>query len=198
MPTHLFKAANALWTIAMGAFLGLTGGLVVAIIVIFRGAEDIAASPGIAPYNDPMFTAFSHQAVAGYTGQMLFKIGGIAALALLGLAVLTLTIRTLLMIGRPGVGSRGAGLARAVALAGAVGFMALGSAVTLKINASWPGLYDTAASQQEMDTRRADFDQLHRRSERVVTIAWLCGLVALGVSPWCREPTPTNATAISQ
>lgn len=192
MRYHLAKALEAIWYTAMGGFLGLAGGLVVAIIIIFKGAEKIAASPGVAPFNDPAFTAFSHQSVAGFTGQMLFKVGGLAALVLLGLATLALVMREILIRSCTTAGTRGAGLTRAIALAGALLFMGLGTTVTLRINSSWPGLYDTAATTSELNDRRAAFDRLHQRSERVVTIAWLCGLVAIGVSPWCRETAGPN------
>ncbi|MEM9416031.1 MAG: hypothetical protein AAGA29_11235 [Planctomycetota bacterium] len=198
MRNQLAKALNALWTIALGGYLGLTAGLIIGITTIFQGAEKIAASPGVEPYSDPMFAAFHHKAVAGYTGQILFARGGITAIILLGLAAAAWTARTVLILGQPGNAAKGAGLARAIALAGAVLFMGLGTAVTVKINASWPGLYDTAATPDELATRRADFDQLHQRSSRVVTIAWLCGLVALGVSPWCKELTPQTASGVPE
>ncbi|MFI4860678.1 MAG: hypothetical protein ACIAXF_08365 [Phycisphaerales bacterium JB063] len=189
MQNHLIKACQALWTLALGGFLGLTGGLIVAIIVIFRGAEQIAASPGVEPYRDPMFSAFQHQAVAGYTGQLLFKVGGIAALVLLALAVVShITLGLMKRIWPPTSNRSRVDTLRTLALIMAVVFMLSGTAVTLKINASWPGLYDTSADSDTLTQRRADFDQLHQWSERVVTIAWLCGALALCVSPWCKEP----------
>ena len=88
----------------------------------------------------------------------------------------------------PTVGSRAAGVVRGLAILATVALMGYATTVTLSINDRWPGLYDTAATDAEITARRAEFAQLHEQSERVVTIAWLCGLVALGVSPWCREP----------
>lgn len=185
---HLSKALNALWSLTMGGFLGLAGGLVLAVILAFKSAREMQARPGVAPYSDPMFSAYGSDAVAGHLGQKLFAVGGIAALTLLGLAVLTLVLRGLLLRKRATTGSRRVGWWRVVALSGAVCWMGAGATVTLQINERWPGLYDTSASRDELETRRAAFDQLHSRSERFVTIAWLCGALALGLSPWCPQP----------
>lgn len=187
--THLVKLLRSIWTLAMGGFLGLTGGLVVAVILAFKGARELAATPGVAPYTDPRFAAHGSDAVAGFIGQQLFAVGGVAALVLLGVAVLALNgLGVCKRLWPPTSGSKKADGLRLFAVVGAVVFMLSGAAVTLKINDRWPGLYDTSATETEIADRRAAFDQLHKRSERVVTIAWLCGALALGVSPWCREP----------
>jgi hypothetical protein len=192
MIQHLSKALTAWWTLAMGGFLGLAGGLVLAVILAFRSARTMQARPGAEPYRDPRFADHHADAVAGHLGQQLFAVGGVAALVLLGLAVLALVLRGLLLRDRPTVGSRRAGWYRVVALSGAVCWMGAGATVTLQINERWPGLYDTSAGHDELKTRRAAFDQLHSRSERFVTIAWLCGALALGLSPWCPQPAPRH------
>ena len=184
-----WRLTQSVWGLAMGGFLGLSGGLVLAVILTFAGARQLDAAPGVGPYNQARFAGHANDAVAGWIGQRLFTVGGGVALALLGLAVLALTIQTVLHRRGRTTGGRAAGRTRWAAVAGMVLLMGLATRVTLQMQAAWPGLYDTAATPTQLAERRASFDRLHNRSEQVVTIAWLCGLTALGVSPWCPQPT---------
>jgi len=189
MTRHLAKALEAIWALSMGLFLGLTGGLVLAVILTFRGAREIDATPGVEPFSDPRFAAYHNDAVAGYIGQDLFMVGGTVALVLLGIGVLSRIVHTL--VGRFGrlelLGSNLFSAIRGSALVGAVMFMSMGAYITLLMNEMWPDLYDTEnVTKAEFATRRT-FEQLHQLSERWVGIAWLCGFVALAISPWCRR-----------
>lgn len=184
------RAFDALWTIGMGLFLGLCGGLVLAVILAFKGTRELEAVPGIAPYNNAQFATHHADAIAGYIGQDLFVIGGSAALVLLGLALLARIGNALFMMvqHRPTTGSATLGKLRMIALVFCILCMVKGASLTVQMNNVWPGLYDTKASESTIETRRAAFQSLHKKSERFVGAAWLGGLFALSVSPWCRRP----------
>lgn len=173
----------------MGLFLGLCGGLVLSVILTFRGARAIDAAPGTPPYSDPRFAPQHNDAVAGYIGQDLFVVGGSAALALLAFAVLAWLGHGMLMMlrHRPIAGSGKASTLRAIALVFCVLCMIKGASLTRDMNAAWPGLYDVQASDTQLQARRDAFEQMHQLSERIVGAAWLGGLCALVVTPWCRR-----------
>jgi hypothetical protein len=188
--SHLARLFEMLWYLSMGLFLGLAGGLVLAVILTFRRTREMQASPGIEPYSDPMFADHHHDAVAGAIGQDLFMIGGTVALVLLGLAVIARLLHGVtMMIQHQGVaGSKPLSGLRWLALMTCVVLMLTAASITRGMNTAWPGLYDTSASEKTLTDRRDAFDNAHQRSERVTTAAWLCGLLALSVSPWCRRP----------
>ncbi|MBX2851739.1 MAG: hypothetical protein KTR15_08345 [Phycisphaeraceae bacterium] len=188
--THIAKATEALWTVAMGLFLGLTGAMVLSVILTFRGARAIDASPGTAPFNDPQFAKHSNDAVAGYIGQDLFVVGGTVALILLGVALLAriggALIKLVCHYRLEGSG-KVSGL-RFVAFVFCLLCMLYGAKLTRQMNAAWPGMYDTAATPVQLDQRRDAFEAMHQQSEKIVGAAWLAGLLALTISPWCRRP----------
>lgn len=191
---HLARLFEMLWYLFMGLFLGLAGGLVLAVILTFRRTREMQASPGIEPYSDPMFADHHHDAVAGAIGQDLFMVGGTVALVLLGLALLARVLHgSVMMIQHQGVaGSKPLSRLRWLGLMACVVLMLTVASITLNINKSWPGLYDTSASEPTLADRREAFDNAHKRSERVATAAWLCGLLTFAVSPWCRRPADVS------
>ncbi|MFN3166883.1 MAG: hypothetical protein ACE37H_07450 [Phycisphaeraceae bacterium] len=191
---HLARLFEMLWYLFMGLFLGLAGGLVLAVILTFRRTREMQASPGVEPYSDPMFAEHHHDAVAGAIGQDLFMVGGTAAAVLLGLAVVArLANGAAMMVQHQGVaGSKSISALRWLALMACVVLMLTVASITLNINTSWPGLYDTSASEPTLADRREAFDNAHNRSERVATAAWLCGLLAFAVSPWCLRPADVS------
>ncbi|MEM9020982.1 MAG: hypothetical protein AAGC44_10495 [Planctomycetota bacterium] len=182
---HLTLLLDAVWMVAMGLFLGLGAGLVLGVILVFRGSRHMQASPGLSPYADPRFAEYHTEAVAGSIGQSLFALGGSAALILLALAVTT-RIAAWALNRRAGHadGGKVLGVQRG-ALVLAVLLMAGTAATTMQINDRWPGLYDTQATDAQLIERRDAFDALHQRSERLASLAWLSALVALAVTPWC-------------
>lgn len=193
------RALDALWLVAMGLFLGLTGGMVLSVILTFRGAREIDASPGVEPFNDPRFAAYANDAVAGYIGQDLFMVGGVVALGLLGLAVLSRLLHGLLLkVGKRQrtTGSPGLSTVRGALLCLCLGLILLAGQVMVQINADWPGLYDLGADQPTRKVRRAMFERAHQNSERLVGTAWVCGLLALAITPWCQRvaDAPKEAT----
>lgn len=188
--THLSKAADTLWTVCMGLFLGLTAGMVVGVILTFKGARKMQAVPEAAPYSDPRFAAHHSDAVAGAIGQDLFVVGGTIALVLLGLALLARLAGGFVLLTRinSAEGSKKASVLRWVALIFCILCMIKGASITTDMNAAWPGLYDLSATDAQLDQRRIDFDNMHQLSEKVVGAAWLGALLALAITPWCRRP----------
>lgn len=193
MTRHLAKLLDAIWYLSMGLFLGLTGGLVLSVILTFRGVREIDASPGVEPFSDPMFAEYHNDAVAGYIGQELFMVGGTVALVLIGIAVLSRLFHG--AVCRHGElklrGSRLGSAIRFGAMVGAVIFMAMGAYITLLMNDLWPELYDLENVEKAKLATRPAFEQLHQLSERWVGIAWFLGFLALSISPWCRRIADT-------
>lgn len=199
MTRQLAKLFDTIWTLSMGLFLGLTAGLVLAVILAFKGTRALHAKPQVGPYDDPRFAAHYSDAVAGYIGQDLFMIGGTVALVLLGTALLAwigggLVLMTRLDSAR---GSKRVSQLRSLALVFVVLCMIKSASLTRDMNKAWPGLYDASASEAQITTRRTDFEAMHKRSEEIVGAAWLAGLLSLAISPWCQrladtpaEPTP--------
>ena len=187
---HLYRILDTLWTLAMGLFLGLAAGLVLGVISAFRGTAHMQASPGLPPYADPRFAAHHADAVAGYIGQKLFMVGGSAALALLGIALLAHLGAGLILMTRndSAIGSKRISRVRTVAMLFVLLCMAKAASMTLDMNAAWPGLYDPAADDATIAARRAAFDAMHKLSEKIVSAAWLAGLAAVALSPWCQRP----------
>jgi len=189
---NLFRLLDALWTLAMGLFLGLAGGLVFAVILAFRGSRHMQASPGLSPYADSRFANYHADAVAGYIGQKLFMVGGSAALILLTLAVLARLINFgLTAVSREVTGSFRLSIFQLFLLAVCVLSFVSTAVRTVDMNASWPGLYDTQASDTQLAERRSDFELQHKQSEHYMRVAWLAGFVALAVSPWCEQRRST-------
>jgi hypothetical protein len=189
MTRHLAKALDAIWYLSMGLFLGLTGGLVLSVILTFRGARELDASPGVEPYRDPKFAEYHNDVVAGYIGQDLFMVGGTVALVLLGIAALSRLGHFLVLVKRPGqiAGSSGFSLLRGIALFACITLMLGTASITRSMNAAWPDLYDTAADQNHLRELRKSFAASHQISESISRYAWLCGFAALAISPWCRR-----------
>lgn len=181
----------------MGLFLGLTGGLVLSVILTFRGARAIDATPGAEPFSDPMFAEYHNDAVAGYIGQDLFMVGGSVALVLLGIAFMTRIIHFLTLRKVKCAGKNYYQWIQLVAIVCCVLIMSSSASNTVYMNKFWPMLYDTQATIEALNDRRSIFENLHAGSERMTTTAWLCGLVALVISPWCRrvadEPSETES-----
>lgn len=198
MTRHLAKLLEAIWYVCMGLYLGLTGGLVLSVILTFRGAREIDASPGVKPFSDPKFAEYHNDAVAGYIGQDLFMVGGKVALVLLGIAVLARVSHCIVSrLGRLTLlGSKLCSGFRDTALIGAVIFMAMGAYITMMMNDMWPELYDVNDVTMAETYTRPIFEQLHQLSERWVGIAWLCSLLALSLSPWCRRVADTPSKAM--
>ncbi len=180
---------DALWTLFMGLFLGLTLGLVLAVILTFRGAKAVSATPGTFPFSDPRFTAHHSDAVAGYIGQNLFMVGGSVALVFLGLSLVARIGNGLFMMmkHRSTTGSNKMSQLRWVALLFCTLCMVKAASLTRDMNAAWPGLYDIKATDAQIQSRRDAFENMHKLSEKIVMAAWLGGLGALLVSPWCRH-----------
>jgi hypothetical protein len=188
--THLSKVFDMLWTVCMGLFLGLTAGMVVAVILTFKGARKMQAVPDALPYSDPRFAAHHSEAVAGAIGQDLFVIGGTIALVLLGLAMLARLAGGFVLWTRidSSEGSKKASALRWLALVFCILCMIKGASLTADMNAAWPGLYELSATDAQLDQRRVDFDDMHQLSERIVGAAWLGALLALAITPWCQRP----------
>jgi len=195
MKRHLCKLLDAIWTISMGLFLGLTAGLVLAVILTFRGTRLIDASPGVEPYDNPVFAGHHNDAVAGYIGQSLFMVGGSVALVLLGIALIARIATWCLakFTQQQVTGVHVLSIARSLLLGFCVVCMIITASVAIDMNDQWPGLYDTAASDKQLIQRRDIFDHAHQYSEKMASYAWFSGLIAFAVSPWCRrladEPT---------
>lgn len=189
MTTHLAKLLDAIWYISMGLFLGLTGGLVIAVILTFKAARMIQATPQAAPYNDARFETHHSDAVAGAIGQDLFMVGGTIALGLLGLALLARLAGGFVLMTRidSAQGSKKALMLRWVALLFCILCMIKGASLTVDMNAAWPGLYDLSATDTQLTQRRSDFDAMHQLSEKIVGAAWLSALLALALTPWCQR-----------
>jgi len=187
MTRHLAKALDAIWYISMGLFLGLTGGLVLSVILTFRGAREIDATPGVEPFSDPRFAEYHNDAVAGYIGQALFAVGGTAAIILLMIAVIARIGYSERARRVARVGSRRASVIRFVALVICFASFAYGGTIADKMNSDWPDIYDPETSEAELVTRREAFEENHQASERVIRISWLSGFLALAISPWCRR-----------
>lgn len=183
------RALDTLWLIAMGLFLGLTAGLVLAVILTFQGARQLDAAPGIGPYNDPRFALHQNDAVAGYIGQHLFMVGGSVALTLLAIALIARVGHGLLLMTRRDrlAGSLRCSQVRGVFLIFCILCMVKGASLTLIMNKAWPDLYDQTATDSTLASRRAAFEALHEKSEKVVGAAWFGGLITLLFSPWCRR-----------
>lgn len=177
----------------MGLFLGVTAATVLAVVETFDSSRKINATSADPPYSDPRFAETANELVAGFIGQNLFLVGGTVAMVLLGIASLSRVAHPLLPGYRNALksGSRKVSLIRVIALCLCVSLMLIGAVNMKQMRASWPDLYDTAASQAELDQRRADFEQAHKTSERVVGTAWFLGLLSLGLSPWCRRIADT-------
>jgi|GEM_PF-2400924 len=190
MTRHLAKLLDAIWYLSMGLFLGLSGGLVLSVILTFRGARVMQVTPGTSPYNDPRFTTHFPEAVAGAIGQDLFWVGGIALLILLGLALLVHVLHGLILMARldSADGSKRCSRLRSIALVFSILCMLKGASVTIDMNTAWPGLYDLSATDAQLDQRREQFEKMHKLSEKIVMAAWLGALGALVISPWCRRP----------
>lgn len=173
----------------MGLFLGLTGGMVLSVIITFRGARAIDASPGVEPFSDPQFAEYHNDAVAGYIGQDLFMVGGTVALVLLGVAVATLITNWALrkLNKQMATGARLASVARSLLLVFCLLCMIIAASITVDMNNEWPALYDQHASDKQLVHRRDTFDYAHKRSEKFASYAWLSGFLALTLSPWCRR-----------
>ena len=183
----LSRALDTVWYVSMGLFLGLTAGLVLAVILTFRGARAIDATPGVEPFSDPRFAEYHNDAVAGYIGQSLFMVGGTAAVVLLGVALVTYEGRNFVLRKQVVIENKICRWLQATGLTFCVLLMGLCAVLTYKMNADWPPLYESTASQGEREDRRERFEEMHRHSEKLASTAWLCGLIALAVSPWCRR-----------
>ena len=191
MIRHLAKLLDSIWYLSMGLFLGLTGGLVLSVILTFRGAREIDASPGVEPFNAPQFAEYSNEAVAGYIGQNLFMVGGTVALVLLGVAFLTHLLKQIFPKRLYAAGNRSCIAIQSIALCVCVLLMIWSAMITITMNDSWPKLYDTSAPEIDVAKERYFFDRLHQQSERAASAAWACGLIALLLTPWCRRPADT-------
>ena len=192
MIRHLSKLLDMIWYLSMGLFLGLTGGLVLAVILTFRGAREINAKPGVEPYSDPMFAEYHNAAVAGYIGQDLFMVGGKVALILFAVAFLARITLYVMDIFTRGPKKRWSmdpvwGSCMGVAIVS----LALTAKTTVEMNEYWPSIYDQTISVEESQYRRAQFDTAHHRSEKWMRAAWIFSFVALTVSPWSRRPEKT-------
>lgn len=194
MTRHLAKLFDAIWYLSMGLFLGLTAGIVLSVIMTFKGARAIDAEPGTAPFNDPRFAEYHNEAVAGYIGQDLFAVGlKFAGICLLTAIAIRIAFSTTRLLGRTlDTGSTSASKFRNLALFICLFAFSFSQDTAMTMNADWPGLYDLAASQEELTQRREAFEQSHQESERITTIAWFCGLIALGISPWCQRVADTK------
>ena len=189
MTRHLTKLLDAIWYLSMGLFLGLTGGLVLSVILTFRGAREIDATPGAEPFSDPRFAEYHNDAVAGSIGQDLFMVGGVAALLLLGIALTIHVIRIARLYGTTPRPRRYPTIQQiqGAALLFCILFTVIAARDTVRMNDSWPRLYDIASSQEELIQRRNEFDGLHEKSESEMRIAWFCGLLSLLLTPWCKQ-----------
>lgn len=183
------KLIETIWHVSMGMYLGLTAGMVMSVILIFKGARGIHARPGSAPYNNERFAEHHSEAVAGYIGQDLFELGGTIALLLLAAALTARLVAWLLCKFNPHhlTGSKRLDRLRGFMLIVCIALMMVGGELSETMNEKWPRLYDTQASDRELDLRRRVFDGFHSASETVVGFAWLIGLASLSLSPWCRR-----------
>lgn len=193
MTRHLAKALDAIWYLSMGLFLGLTGGLVLSVIMTFRGARAIDASPGVEPFSDPMFAEYHNDAVAGYIGQDLFMVGGRVALILFAVAFIA-RMALYLMDGlfRGPKKKRAMESVQGTCLGIALVYLALTAMTTREMNRDWAGLYEQSASQEDLQIRRINFNAAHQRSESRMTLAWSFSFIALVVSPWSRRPEKSS------
>lgn len=199
MTRHLAKLLDAIWTLSMGLFLGLTGGMVLAVIITFRGAREIDATPGAEPYSDPMFAQYHNDAVAGYIGQYLFGVVGFIAIVMLFIAMICIFGKNVaIRFTKTGsAGSVALNVARGLLVVLCFILMFYSGSISESMAKDWPGLYDEQAKVTELNARRDAFDQLHKRSEQITSTAWLAGFLALVISPWCLriadEPSESNS-----
>jgi len=190
----LARLNDALWTIALGAFLGLAAGLVLAVIFAFNVAADFNVRPGIDPYQDPVFAQHWNDFVGGAVGQMLFQIGGSVALGLLGLALIAFALQLTLFRKHLRVrAGHKRQWARACLFCVTIVGMGMASYIVIQMDRLWPDLYNPDTTLQAREDSRAEFDHFHKQSERVVSVAWLAGVLALGISPWCLGDTKEEA-----
>lgn len=187
MIRHLAKLLDAIWYLSMGLFLGLTGGLVLSVIVTFRGARKIDATPRVEPYSDPMFAQYHNDAVAGYIGQDLFMVGGTIAIYLLVAAAVSRLIPFFLRQETSRVGSKACKWVQGLALVACLVLITSAAANVVYMNKYWPTLYDPEKTSEALSEHREVFENLHAGSERLTSSAWLCGFIALAISPWCRR-----------
>lgn len=190
MTRHAAKLFEMLWYAAMGLFLGLQAGTVLAVVEAFDSARKVDAKPGLSPYNDPRFAETANEVVAGFMAQNMFKNAGVAILILVGIALLSSIAYTMTvwLSGHATTGSMLLSRVRFVGLLACVGLMLYGTKQMQVMNESWPTLYELGAEQATLDVRRKSFDIAHDLSERVVRLAWFMGALALAISPWCRRP----------
>lgn len=185
---HLTRALDAIWNLALGLFLGLTAGAVVAVILAFQTtrADTVLAKPRARPYADPRFEADWPGYVAGAIGNRLFTVVGIMVLILAGLALISMLLR-LALAGRDRAASisKPAWVGRILAMTVLSVALALAARNVQAMNTAWPKLYDPAASDAQLRGARDHFESLHQKSERYVGTAWLAGAAALLITPWC-------------
>ncbi|MEM6507781.1 MAG: hypothetical protein AAF711_20285 [Planctomycetota bacterium] len=186
---RLGKILEAGWLIGMGLFLGLSAGLVMALASTFHTAQRLEASPGVQPYADERFAQYHDRIVAGLNAQQMFGVIGVAALVLLGIATVALILRYLTSRHASAyVGSRLTSRVRAVALTLCLLAMFVASVMSYGLNQDWYGLYDLNASDTVLIERRSSFDARHGVADKIGGLAWLSGLAAFAVTPWCRKP----------
>lgn len=192
MTRHAAKLLDMLWYASMGLFLGLTGGMVLSVILTFRGSREVDASPGAEPFNDPKFAEYHNDAVAGYIGQDLFMVGGTMAMILFAIAFLArAALYVLDCISRGPMKKRSMESVQGCCLGCAIVYLFLASLSTIELNKSWPNMYDPNASQSELLMLRSNFHSAHGHSEARMRLAWGFSFVALLVSPWSRRPEKT-------
>lgn len=201
MTRHLVKSCEMLWYTSLGLFLGLQAGTILAVVEAFDSSRKVDASPGLSPYNDPLFVETANEVVAGFMAQNMFKNGGMVVLVLLGIAVLSRFAYPFLVAMAGGVqaGSHKLSGLQLTAIILCAVLMLAGTKQMLDMNRDWPGLYDLQVDQDTRQARRTDFDAAHKTSERFVGIAWFAGAFALVVSPWCQrhadESSATDSTS---
>ncbi|MEM6507780.1 MAG: hypothetical protein AAF711_20280 [Planctomycetota bacterium] len=191
MVKHLAKLIELIWYVAMGLFLGMSAGTILAVVETFDSSRKVDARPGQPPFANELFSESSNEIVAGYIAQNLFLVGGVVSLCLLGLAVLS---RVLCPIAARLATSNHIGSAllsgiRLGLLAVCVVLMLVGGNRLWEMRQSYPMLYEAEAGQAVLEERRSAFETSYDLSRHAVRGAWFTGLITLLISPWCRRLT---------
>lgn len=198
---HLTRLLDAIWNLAMGLFLGLSAGAVVAVILAFQTtrSETVLAKPRAMPYADPRFELDWPGYVAGAIGNRLFSVVGVLVLILVGVALLAMIGRILIAIrAESGRHHKPAWAVRILAMLILTVALALASQNVLAMNDAWPTLYDPVATDAQLLSARHHFESLHQKSERYVGTAWLAGALALLITPWCAHAATKQGETASR
>ncbi|BBM87406.1 DUF4149 domain-containing protein [Candidatus Uabimicrobium amorphum] len=165
---------NRLYYGSLGMWFGAVVAEVLSAISIFRMSRQYKASPGVEPFNDPAFSEYSSDIVAGFIANKMFNMMHVVELVCFVLVIAA-------VIGLAKSGAKIKKLPIVLIVFAGLSILFTYAWISPEMSALKETMYNPAAEEAARAAARSGFDSYHKITEKLISMAGLAVLIALNL-----------------